>query len=253
MASPTFSLIPTDVRNDPALFFAQLDLYFRQKTISGQTEKFCHVATILPQDVIVEVRDLIISPPTEKPYDTLRERVTTAVSVSAHRRISQLLEQETMGDSTPSQFLKRLQKLAEGTMDNNIVKHIFLQRIPTEYKVVIAAQDESMPVERVAEIADHIADIMSTRSSTVAGVQTSEKDELLSKLMEGQTRLEARMNKMAEDIARLTLENKQRRGGARSHCRERKQDRTICWKHKRFGEKANSCIPPCSYKSSGKA
>lgn len=162
MAAPAFNLNASLVRDDPALFFAQLDLFFKQKAITDQAEKFCYVASILPQDTITEVREIIISPPTEKPYEVLRERVTTSVTASMHRRISQLLEQETLGDSKPSQFLKRLQKLAEGAMDKSIVKHIFLQRIPTQFKVAIAAQDDSTPVEQLAVIADHIADILST-------------------------------------------------------------------------------------------
>lgn len=93
MVSPTFSLNPTDIRNDPASFFAQLDLYFKQKVISRQADKFCQVAAILPQAIIAEVRELI-SPPMDKPYDILPERVTTAVTVSSHRQISQLLRQE---------------------------------------------------------------------------------------------------------------------------------------------------------------
>ena len=167
------------------------------------------MASILPQDTITEVRELIITPPTEKPYDVLRETVTTSVTASTYKRISQLLEQETIGDSKPSQFLKRLQKLAEGATDKSIVKHIFLQRIPTQYKVAIAAQDESMPVEQLAVIAVHIADILSTQSPAISSVQTSDRDDLLSKLMERQKRMEACMDKMAEDIARLTFKQKQ--------------------------------------------
>ena len=69
------------------------------------------MASILPQDTITEVRELIITPPAEKPYDVLRETVTTSVTASTHKRISQLLEQETTGNSKPSQFFKRLLKL----------------------------------------------------------------------------------------------------------------------------------------------
>ena len=152
----------------------------------------------------------------------LRETVTTSVTASTHKRISQLLEQETIGDSKPSQFLKRLQKLAEGVTDKSIVKHIFLQRIPTQYKVAIAAQAESTPVEQLAVIADHIADILSTQSPAISSVQTSDRDDLLMKLMEGLKRMEARMDKMAEDIARLTFKQKQgqRNWVTRSQSRE---------------------------------
>lgn len=86
-------------------------------------------------------------------------------------------------------------------------------------------------------------------------MQTSDRDDLLAKLMEGQKRLEARMNKMAEDIARLTLKQKQgqRSKDTHSQSRERGQEKAICWKHKRFGENATSCVPPCNYKGQGKA
>ena len=225
------------MRDDSALFFAQVDLFFRQKAITDQTEKFCFVASILPQDTITEVRELIITRPTEKPYDVLRETVTASVTASTHKRISQLLEQETIGDSKPSQFLKRLQKLA----DKSIVKHIFLQRIPTQYKVAIAAQDESMPVEQLAVIADNIVDILSTQSPAISSAQISDRDDLLSKLMERQKRMKARMDKMAEDIARLTFKQKQgkRNWVTCSQFRERGQEKAICWKHKGFGENAN--------------
>ena len=240
MATPAFNLNASLVRDDSALFFAQLDLFFRQKAITDETEKFCFVTSILPQDTITEIRKLIITSPTEKPYDILRETVTTSVTASTHKRISQLLEQETIGDSKPSQFLKRLQKLAEG---------------PTQYKVAIAAQDESMPVEQLAVIVDHIADILSTQSPAMSSMQTSDRDDLLTKLMERQKRMEARMDKMAEDIARLTFKQKQgqRNWVTRSQSRERGQEKAICWKHKRFGKNANSCIPPCNYKGQGKA
>ena len=251
MATPAFNLNASLVRDDHALFFAQLDLFFRQKAIMDQTEKFCFVVSILPQDTITEVRELIITPPTEKPYDVPRETVTTSVTASTHKRISQLLEQETIGDSKLSQFLKRLQKLAEGATDKSIVKYIFLQRIPTQYKVAIAAQDESTTVEQLAVIADHIADILSTQSPAISSVQMSDRHDLLMKLMEGQKQMEVHM----EDIARLTFKQKQgqRNWVTRSQSRERRQKKAICWKHKRFGENANSCIPPCNYKVQGKA
>ena len=112
-----------------------------------------------------------------------------------------------------------------------------------------------MPVEQLAVIADHIADILSTQSPAISSVQKSDRDDLLSKLMERQKRMEARMDKMAEDIAKLTFKQKQgqRNWVTRSQSRERVQEKAICWKHKRFGENANSCIPPCNYKEQGKA
>lgn len=55
----------------------------------------------------------------------LREKVVACSTVWPYKNISQLLEQETLGYSTPLQFLKRLQKLAERATDKSIFKHIF--------------------------------------------------------------------------------------------------------------------------------
>lgn len=159
-------VLPHFVINGPSRVckdLALLDLFFHQKGISHQEDMLGYVDSVLLQDVISKEKEIIISPPTEKPYDKLCDKITACMTVSTRKRIMQLLEQETLGNSTLSQFLKQLQNLVEGTVDKSILKHIFLQRIPAQYKLTIAVLDKSTPVEQMVSIVDHIAALLSTQ------------------------------------------------------------------------------------------
>ena len=90
----------------------------------NQLDKLSCVSSVLPTDIITEIRDILIKPTLENPYETLREQIIAQLTVSKHTRITKLLEQKELGDATPSQFMKRLQRLAEGTVDKTIIRHI---------------------------------------------------------------------------------------------------------------------------------
>ena len=142
MAEPSFVLlIPQFHLKDSLVFFFQMDIYFLRRGVTNQLDKRSCVSSILPTDIITEIRDILIKPTLENPYETLWEWIIAQLTVSKHARITQLLEQEEPGDSTPSQFMKRLQRLTEGTVNNIIVHHMFLQRLPEKYKLALASLD----------------------------------------------------------------------------------------------------------------
>ena len=47
----------------------QVDAQFVLKGITAQVTKFNHVLANLSQEITTEVRDLLINPPAENPYD----------------------------------------------------------------------------------------------------------------------------------------------------------------------------------------
>ena len=139
MEEPSFVLpIPPFHREDLLVFFSQMDIYFLRRGVMNQLDKLSCVSSVLPTDIITEIRDILVKQTLENPYETLRGRIIAQLIVSKHTRITQLLEQE-LGDSTPSQFMKRLQRLAKDTVDKTIVRHIFLQRLPEKYKLALAS------------------------------------------------------------------------------------------------------------------
>ena len=76
-----------------------------------------------------------------------------------------------------------------GSVDESIVRHIFLHRIPTNYNVAIVLLDETFLLEKLATVADHLRDISSSQIS-VASVQ---KEASLQKL-------EAYIDNLADEV-----------------------------------------------------
>ncbi|CAE1140783.1 unnamed protein product [Acanthosepion pharaonis] len=193
---------------------------------------------VLPLEAVQEVREIIISPPKDKPYYKLKEELVRRTSMSRQKKLSQLLHEEQLGDIKPSQFLRRLQHLAGESNEDGIIRHIFLQRLPPAYHAVLAAVGEDAPVEKLAEIADNVADLTSGCTAPVSAVQTQEPDPL-ARLLEGQRRLEARMEDLERRLQKVSIHRSQSRGRVKAVSKD-----PMCYLRRKFGDRANYCKPP---------
>ena len=96
---------------DPALWFAQIEAQFTTRGITASRTKFDYVVSSLSPEFAIEVRDLLLSPPRDQPYETLKRELTNRTSLSEQRRLQQLLTAEELGDRKPTQVLRRIQQL----------------------------------------------------------------------------------------------------------------------------------------------
>ena len=58
-----------------------------------------------------EVRNLLINPPEENPYEKLKEKLISRIADSECQKIRQLLTPEELGDRKPTQLLCKMQQL----------------------------------------------------------------------------------------------------------------------------------------------
>ena len=69
---------------DPEVWFTQVEAQFMTRGITVQRTKYNYiVASLLPE--ITKVRDLILRPPPENPYDNLKTQRTTASALQRGR------------------------------------------------------------------------------------------------------------------------------------------------------------------------
>ena len=79
---------------DPTVWFLQVEAQFNTRGISSQKTQFDYVVASLPPEIAFEIRDLLIRPPTDTPYDTLKAELIKRTAASEQRKLQQLISGE---------------------------------------------------------------------------------------------------------------------------------------------------------------
>ena len=61
--------------NDPALWFSQVEAQFTTRGITSELTKYSHVVGFFQPKVDQKVRDLLINPPAENPFNQLKSEL----------------------------------------------------------------------------------------------------------------------------------------------------------------------------------
>ena len=67
---------------DPSVWFAQVEAQFITRNITSQSTMFAYVISSLQPEIAQEIRDLLISPPTDEPYNKLKSELIKRTSAS---------------------------------------------------------------------------------------------------------------------------------------------------------------------------
>ena len=234
---------------DPALWFAQIEAQFTTRGITVSKTKFEYVVSSLSPEYATEVRDLLLSPPAEQPYEQLKRELTNRTSVSKQRRLQQLLTSEEIGDRKPSQLLRHIQQLLGdklNTMDATFLRELFLQRLPSNVRMVLTPSAGDLNLDQLAQLADRIME--ASPLPTIAAT-TSTTDQLTAQV----STLTKRLDELSMQMSKAVNTFSRRPGRSPSPARRRRQSTSsdpaaadnLCWYHRRFGEAAQKCQPPC--------
>lgn len=165
---------------DPSLWFAQIEAQFTTRGITASRTKFDYVVSSLSPEFATEVRDLLLNPPAEQSYEVLIKELTNRTSLSEQRRLQQLLTSEELGDRKPSQVLRRIQQLLgdkANTMDETFMRELFLQRLPSNVRMVLTPSAGDLNLEQLAQLADRIMEASPTPA--IAATRTTPTNEQL--------------------------------------------------------------------------
>ena len=132
--------LPPFWSSDLEVWFQQVEAQFCTHSITAQCSKFDYTVASLSPELATEVRDLIIHPPTDSPYDSLREQLIKRTTTSEQRRLQQLFSTEELGDRKPTQLLHRIQQLLgehTSATDSTFIRELFLQRLPSNVRMIL--------------------------------------------------------------------------------------------------------------------
>ncbi|KAK4472154.1 hypothetical protein MN116_000452, partial [Schistosoma mekongi] len=304
--------LPEFDRSDPELWFAQLEHYFIRHNIKSEGVRYRDLCSILPPSVAKEVRDLILSPPTPQPYTILRREIMSRLSLSDGQRIQRLFQGETLGDRSPSQFLRHLQALVakevrdlilspptpqpytilrreimsrlslsdgqriqrlfqgetlgdrspsqflrhlqalvgDNTVGEAVLKQGWIQALPCYVQHCLDAQDPDTSLSHLARIADRIMERDPPTASSMIHYTRKEEsanDPVIAQLI-------ANVKSLTEAVNELQMGHKNRsrspqrpRFVSRNRLQGSRQSGQFCWYHWKFGAQSTKCSQPCAW------
>ncbi|KAL3225163.1 hypothetical protein MRX96_049335 [Rhipicephalus microplus] len=230
-APPTVSSVdgklPPFWTADPALWFIQVESQFTVRRITTDLTKYHYVVSSLPPAISSEIRDLLLAPPVENAYATLKETLIRRVTPSEPQRLQQLLRGTELGDRTPSQLLRHMQQLLGGTSNTigwSTAPRTFLQKLPSGVRMVIAAS-EHKDLTAAAELADKL--VAMTPPTPMAAVQAQQPLNELQEMREEIARL-------AETVSALHASGRAQTITEPNTPLSQEQHEHICWYHRRI-------------------
>ena len=125
--------------SDPEVWFLQVEAQFSMRGITAQKTCFEYIVSSLSA---TEVRDLLLKPLADRPYDVLKAELIKRTTTSKQQQLQQLISGEELGDLKPTQLLRRMQRLLgeqPATADSaSFLRELFLQRLPSNVRMVLA-------------------------------------------------------------------------------------------------------------------
>ena len=186
-------------------------------------------------------------------------------SATADQKMHHLLNEVRLGDSTPSQLLRKMRTLASNKVPESVIKARWLALLPINTKRILkifqassldeyaASADELLEVPPGPEIfATSAFNALHPSQPNVAAVQHSTD---LASIKEALGTLIG-FNKQLLDKVDAMVYNNHNRNFSSDRQRTRSTSRSqspvprggLCFFHKKFGETAYKCKLPCNYK-----
>ena len=124
-------------------------------------------------------------------------------------------------------------------MDGAIFKELFMQRLPTNVRMVLASMSERAQLEELATMADKILEVAMPSIAMVSAPKRATSE--LKQLREQNTSLREQILALQASAG-----SRRRQSCSRNRGQFRSPSQTVCWYHRRFGDKARKCTLPCS-------
>lgn len=238
--------LPPFWADSPEVWFTQVEAQFSLARITQDRTRYDYVVAHLDSRYATELRDILANPPADDRYLHLKTELIRRLSPSQHETVRRLLQHEELGDRKPSQLLRHMRALAGSTLvDDTLLRIIWLQRLPSQAQAILQVQP-NLPLDQLAHVADQVVEVsLPSPPPTVHAVGTPQPTNELARRIDELTR-------QLDSIRRRLDQSPKRRSQKRSQSQENNaasshgNDNGRCYYHRRFGDKARKCQPPCS-------
>lgn len=244
--------VPPFWKINPALWFCQLEAQFHTTRTTSDRSKYYAVVGAIESTILNQVSDLVLHPPNNDMYNTLKARLLDVFADSEQSRLKKLLGEIEIGDQKPSFLLREMRNLADNSITTDLLKTLWLKNLPPNIQAILSISSED--VDRLAVMADKIFETSSHAEIQKISSRPSNNGNMDSKVLE--------LSKQLSELkSRFDRERPDYRQSHKSRSRSRSQTPSnrssshvkdsgkLCWYHNRWGEKATKCVGDCAFKS----
>ena len=124
-------------KTDPSTFFTIAQLNFEAHAIHDDRYKILTVISYLPDSLLPDVIDT--AKDVNCTFDAFKKRVIEVAAAPSSQRLNSLLNVDSIGSKTPSQFLRQLRTLACPETDPNakILEALWLNQLPERVRLAL--------------------------------------------------------------------------------------------------------------------
>lgn len=199
--------LPTFWTSKPALWFCSVEAQFNIRKIDKDETKYYYVVAALTDDMACAVSELLMNPPTEEKYRALKTALLQFYRTPPVKKVMNFVQQGTVTDRRPREVAKEI-----GCLDADLSQvrmALFVNSMPKSIQTHLLARE----FKDVGEMAD------TAEALTSQGLHQFTTQELNS-------------------VSSAT--------GCSSKGRPtQRPSGDLCYFHKRFGNRARRCRPPC--------
>ena len=137
----------------------------RSRSVTQDQTKFDLILSALDNTTAAEVKSVLLNPPNQNKYETLKTTLLGAFGKSQARKDAELLNISSLGDRSPSALLRELESLNNDA--ETLHRALFLAQLPTQVRSILALQ-EFLDIHDLAKAADRIVEAKNISQTVTA-------------------------------------------------------------------------------------
>ncbi|GIY23383.1 uncharacterized protein CEXT_50111 [Caerostris extrusa] len=131
-----------------------MESQFTLAGVTTETTTFQHVVSALQPEELAVVSDIILKPSADAPFTVLKKRLCAQYADSEAQRLRDLISGMQLGDRCPSRLLLEMLSKAGARINDDFLKSLFLQRLPTNVQQILAISNDNL--DKLEEMAEGI-------------------------------------------------------------------------------------------------
>lgn len=259
-------------------WFTRLEAQFRAGRVRSAAVKFNVVIAQAPEHLVEQLTDGEIESISQdrECYEKLKALMLRRFTPSEHERFNKIIrDMNVHSDDRPSELLRKILVEAKDILPDDAVQKLWLMKLPVVIQMLLV-NDTALPLPDLAEKADQYFVKYQTKQGQVEAVQCNNpflstvpanvpvsptvNSSVSPAVVEPWAALTKAVEKLTFEVSALkrvsrgrTPERQFSRGSRNRSATPAPStdDRKLCWYHRKFGDRAADCRPPCNFQQAG--